>query len=668
MTVKKDQFSYEAERFGEYRILRFQVHGFEKLSIQQKKLAYYLYEAALSGRDILWDQHYKHNLFIRRTLEAIIDNYKGDTSTEKFSKFMDYTKQVWFSNGIHHHHSTEKIIPQFPVEYLKELILNSFDFLKIKKKKTLKFPLKEKQHIGSLLKKIIPLIFDPAIDSKRVHLVSDVDMIVHSANNFYENVTQSEAEEFYRNFSNEDNCEPVSVGLNSKLLKENNQVIEKIWKLNGMYSDAIEKIIFWLEKAKQIAETQPQSLALENLIQFYQTGDLKTFDEYSILWVNDTVSAIDVVNGFIEVYGDPLGKKGTFESVVSIRDEDATMRSNIISKNAQWFEDHAPIQKEYKKTNVKGVSAKVINIIVESGDCSPTTPIGINLPNADWIRQKHGSKSVTIGNIMHAYDQVSKNSGAIEEFAFSNEEIRLSKQYGELAGIIHTDLHEILGHGSGQLKKGVPDPSETLKNYASPLEEARADLFALYYMMDEKLVELGLIPTKDVGKAEYNSYIRSGLMVQLVRIELGKNLEEAHMRNRQLIAAWVFEKGLSSNVIQRLNKNNKTYYIINDYDKLRLLFGDLLHEIQRIKSEGDYEAGKTLVEHYGVKINPEIHVEVLERWEKLNLPKNTGFLNPRLIPIFEKDEIIDVKIEYPSDFTEQMMDYAKNYSFLPTYN
>jgi len=665
---QSENFRYEAERFDEYRIMRFQVPGFDQLPLRQKELLYYLYEAALAGRDILWDQNYKHNLFIRRTFEAIIDNYRGNRNTEDFKKFMDYVKQVWFSNGIHHHNSTEKIIPGFSEDYFKELILDSHDFLKREKKQTLSFPLRDNQNMGALLRKAASIIFKPERDAKRVNLDASVDMVKHSANNFYENVTQKDVEEYYEKITDKNESNPVSYGLNSKIIKEDGHVKEKIWKAEGMYSEAIKKIIFWIEKALNVTETEQQKLSLEKLIEFYKTGNLKTFDEYSILWVKDIISQIDIVNGFIEVYGDPLGKKGTFESVVSVRDEEATQRALLISRNAQWFEDHAPIQDEYKKSKVKGVTAKVINVVVESGDCSPTTPIGINLPNADWIREKHGSKSVTLGNIMHAYEQVSKDSGAIEEFAYSEEEIKLSKTYGELASILHTDLHEILGHGSGQVKRGIADPSETLKNYASTLEEARADLFALYYIYDEKLLELGLIPTLDVGKAEYNGYIRSGLMVQLVRINVGKNIEEAHMRNRQLIAQWVYEKGKTDHVIEKKMKDGKTFFVVNNHEKLKMLFAELLKEIQRIKSEGDYEAGKNLVETYGVKIDLGIHCEVLERWKRLNIPKYSGFLNPKLIPIKENEKIVDVIIEYPSDFTEQMMEYAKNYSFLPTYN
>ena len=658
--------NYEVERFDDFRILKFDIPGFEKLSLKEKELLYYLYEAALSGRDIIWDQNYKHNLFIRRTLEAIIDNFKGDRSTEDFTKFHNYLKQVWFSNGIHHFNSTEKIKPQFPIDYFKELILNSYDFLKIKQKNTLKFPLRKSQNIGALLKKIIPLIFDMEKDLKRVNLDLTNDLIKCSANNYYEGVSQKEAEEYYNSKGNKNNAE--SFGLNSKLVKEGGKIFEKTWKVDGMYSKAIEKIVYWLNKALEVTENKEQYESLKKLIEFYKTGDLKTFDEYSILWVKDISSKIDVVNGFIEVYGDPLGKKGSFESVVSIRDEEATKRSLIISENAQWFEDNAPIDDEYKKQNVKGITAKVINVVVESGDCSPVTPIGINLPNADWIREKHGSKSVSIGNIMHSFEQVSKNSGAIDEFAYSEEEIKLSKQYGELASILHTDLHEILGHGSGKLKQGVADPSETLKNYASTLEEARADLFALYYLYDKKLIELGLIPTIDVGKACYNSYIRGGLLVQLARIEKGKQIEESHMRNRQLIAKWAFEKGLNENVIEMIIKNGKTFFVVNDYNKLRNLFGQLLKEIQRIKSEGDFETGKFLVENYGVNIDSKIHEEVLNRWADLKLPKYSGFINPILVPIFNENKIIEIKIEYHSNFTDQMKYYAKNYSILETYN
>ncbi len=500
-------------------------------------------------------------------------------------------------------------------------------------------------------------------------LDEDKDMIAASANNFYENLTQAEAEDFYKMKGDASDTQPVSWGLNSKLVKTDGKIEEKVWKWGGMYSRSIEKIVFWLEQALDFTTTDAQRKALEKLIGFYKTGDLREFDEYSILWLSDTGSPIDVINGFIETYGDPLGRKATFESVVYMRDEEATHRAKTISDNAQWFEDHSPTQKEYKKEKVTGVTARGINVVVESGDCSPSTPIGINLPNADWIRAEYGSKSVTISNIMQAYDEASKESGAIEEFAFSDEEVALSKKWGNLATNLHVDLHEIVGHGSGKLKPGVGNPGDTLKNYAATIEEARADLFALYYAIDEKLIDLGLMPEKEVGIAEYNGYIRGGLMTQLVRVEPGKNLEESHMRNRQLIAAWAYEKGRAENVIEKRKRDGKTFFVVNDHDKLRHLFGELLKEVQRIKSEGDFEAAKKLVETYGVKVDREIHEEVLKRWKKLNIAPFAGFINPRLIPVFNADgELRDVKIQYPDNFTIQMLEYADKYSYLPDRN
>nr|NQU89428.1 dihydrofolate reductase [Bacteroidota bacterium] len=647
-----------SEQFADIRILRYQVPGFGELPLQQKTLLYYLYEAALSGRDMIYDQNYKYNLLIRRTLENILKSFTGDRKSGEWGKFLEYVKKVWFSNGIHHHYSMDKFIPDVSGEYFLHLLKNS---------DTCCIPSVWKS-VEEFFAFVKPLIFNKDLDTKRVVQDPEVDMILTSANNFYENVSQNEAEEFYKNQSENSGSRPVSFGLNSKLIKEDNIVKEKVWKFNGMYSPAIEKVIYWLEKAADITESELQKAALTKLIEFYKTGNLKKFDEYSILWLKDTESEIDVVNGFIEVYGDPLGRKATFESVVSIRDIEASKRAEIISKNAQWFEDHSPSNPQYKKKNVTGVSARGINVVVESGDCSPSTPIGINLPNADWIRAEHGSKSVTINNIMEAYDMASKESGAIEEFAWSEKEVELSKKWGLLASNLHVDLHEIVGHGSGKLKDGVGNPSDTLKNYASTIEEARADLFALYFTIDPKLIDLGLMPEIETGIAEYNSYIRGGLMTQLVRVGLGKNIEESHMRNRQLIAKWAYEKGLHDNVIEKKTKEGKTYFVINDHILLRDIFGALLREIQRIKSEGDYEAAKSLVENYGVKVNRDLHEEVLTRWKKLNIAPFAGFINPRLVPVFENDSIVDVKIEYPDDFSEQMLEYAEKYAYLPEIN
>lgn len=648
-----EKFKIQTEQFADIRILRYQVPGFDELSLKHKKLLYYLYEAALSGRDMIYDQNYKHNLLIRHLLETIVISFRGDRNTENWHRFMIYVKKVWFSNGIHHHYSMDKFVPGIPKAYFLELIEKS-DL--------------SKAGVGSnseaMINHIIPIIFDPEVDAKRVVLDEGLDLIEASANNFYENITQQEAEAYYRNLSDPDDSEPVSWGLNSKLVKEDGEIREYTWKLGGMYSEAIEKVVFWLEKAIEVAASEAQKKALEKLVEYYKTGDLKAFDQYSILWLQDQHSPVDVVNGFIEVYGDALGRKATFESVVSIRDEDATKRAATISKNAQWFEDHSPTHPEYKKEKVEGVSARGINVVVESGDCSPSTPIGINLPNADWIRAKHGSKSVTINNIMAAYDEASRESGAIEEFAWSQHEVRLSKKWGHLASLLHVDLHEIVGHGSGKLAPGVANPGDTLKNYASTIEEARADLFALYFAIDEKLIELGLMPSIEVGYTEYNSYIRGGLMTQLVRVEKGKSLEESHMRNRQLIAGWAYEKGQPEQVIEKKVKDGKTYFVVNDHRKLRRIFGELLREVQRIKSVGDFESARNLVENYGVKVDQEIHEEVLERWEKLRIAPFAGFINPKLIPVYQDNMIRDVKIEYPDDFTTQMLEYGRKYAFL----
>lgn len=650
---KKD-FTFFSEQFADVKIIRYQVPGYNELSLQQKKLLFYLYEAAASGRDILWDQNYKHNLLIRKTLETIVENYPGERKSEEWNKLNVYTKRVWFSNGIHHHYSMNKIVPECTEEYFCQVI-NATEGFHLGNK----FENKEE-----LCQFLLPIVFNPKVDGKRVCLDHGVDLVESSACNFYEGVTEKEATDFYARMNDPEDKEPVSYGLNSKLVKEKGEVVEKVWKVGGMYSSAIERIVYWLEKAVMVAENDTQAEAFSKLIEFYKSGDLKTFDEYNKVWLKDTESVVDVINGFIEVYGDPLGKKATFESVVSVRDEEATKRSQTVSDNAHWFEWNSPTDKEYKKEEIKGVTAKAINVVMEGGDCTPSTPIGINLPNADWMRADYGSKSVTISNIVDAYDEVSKNSGALKEFAWDEEEIALSKKYGTLVSNLHIDLHEIVGHGSGKLKDGVADPSETLKNYASTLEEARADLVALYYAIDPKLVELGLMPSVEAGKAEMNAYFRGGLMTQLVRVELGHNVEESHMRNRQLIAKWVYEKGQAENIVEKRVRDNKTYFVVNDYDKCREIVGMLLQEVQRIKSEGDYEAGKALVENYGVKVDQKLHAEVLERWNKLNIAPYGGFINPVLVPVYSDDEIVDVKISYPDDFTWQMMHYGKNYSFL----
>jgi len=656
---KQDDFKYVTEQFADLRIQRYKVDGFDDLTLSQKKLIYFLYQAALSGRDIIYDQNYKHNLYVKRTLEAIVRTYNGDRNTPEFAKFMEYTKRVWFSNGIHHHYSNKKFTPEFSREYFEQLIYSSDEY---------ELPLQNSERPVDLINKLNVILFDPSVDSLKVNFDPTADLVKTSAVNFYEGVTQKEVEEFYKKIVDPKDPRPISYGLNSKLLKESGKIFERIWTTNNMYAFAIRKMVYWLKKAVEVAENEQQKKALSLLIEYYETGDLKKWDEYNIEWIKDTTSVIDVVNGFVETYNDPLGYRANFESIVSFKDKEATKRIKAISDNAQWFEDNSPILPEHKKKNVTGITAKVITVVVESGDASPSTPIGINLPNADWIRKEYGSKSVNLSNIVYSYDKAAETSGVLEEFAYSQEEIDRAKKYSALSDNLHTDMHEVIGHGSGQLNPGVGQPNETLKNYASTLEEARADLVALYYILDQKLIDIGVMPSLEAGKAEYDLYIRNGLMVQLSRIVFGENVEQAHMRNRQLISKWAYEKGLPENVIEKKVRDGKTYFVINDYNKLRNLFGQLLREIQRVKSEGDYEAGKYLVETYGVKVDRDIHKEVLERYKKLNIAPYAGFINPKLIPVMEGDEIKDVKIEYPEDFAKQMLEYAKDYSLLSTYN
>jgi dipeptidyl-peptidase-3 len=572
---------------------------------------------------------------------------------------MVYTKRVWFSNGIHHHYGSKKFEPGFSQEYFAPLVKNSPDGA---------FPTAKDETHDQLITKLTLILFDPNVDAKRINLDPKADIIKTSAMNYYEGLTQKEVEAYYTKIIDTKDLRPVSHGLNSKLVKENGAIVEKVWKVGGMYSPAIEKIVYWLEKASAVAENATQKSALDKLIEYYKTGDLAKFDEYNILWVKDTGSMIDVTNGFIEVYGDPLGYRGAFESIVSIKDMESSKRIDAISKEAQWFEDHSPLAPEHKKKNVTGISAKVITVVGESGDASPSTPIGINLPNANWIRKEYGSKSVNLGNIVHAYNKAAEGSGMLAEFAYSAEEIERSKKYGALADDLHTDMHEVIGHASGQINPGVGTPKQSLKNYASTIEEARADLVGLYYVMDQKLIDIGVMPNFEVGKAAYDRQIRNGLMTQLTRLALGDDIEEAHMRNRQLIAKWVYEKGLPEKVIEMKIKDGKTYIVINDYLKLRDLFGQLLKETQRITSEGDFKAAQELVENYGVKVDQALHKEVRERFDKLNIAPYGGFINPKLVPVMQGDKIVDVKVEYPADFTEQMMFYAKEYSLLPTYN
>ncbi|MCX6273458.1 MAG: dihydrofolate reductase [Bacteroidetes bacterium] len=649
----KDSFKFLVEQFADLKIMRYQVTGFDSLTLKQKELIYYLSQAALCGRDITWDQNYKYNLRIRKTLENIYSTYKGNKETEDWKKFVVYLKRVWFSNGIHHHYGSDKFIPDFSSAYFTDLVKNADQA---------GFPLEKGETTDQFLSFLVPVLFDPAIAPKKVSQDPANDLILSSAVNFYEGINQKEAEAFYTALKRPNDNSPVSYGLNSKLVKKNGKVTEEVYKIGGLYSPAIEKIVFWLGKAMQVAENEQQQKGIELLIAYYKTGDLKTWDDYNVLWSQDTFSRVDYVNGFVENYDDPMGMKATWEAVVNFMDQQGTKRAEIISRNAQWFEDHSPAEPRFKKTSVKGVSAKVITTAQLGGNCYPNTPIGINLPNADWIRKEHGSKSVTMDNITYAYDQAALGNGFLEEFCYSEEERKLVEKYGYQVGNVTTDLHECLGHASGQLLPGVT--SEMLKNYQSTLEEARADLFALYFVMDQKMVDLGVIPTLEAAKAEYNSYIRNGLMTQLTRIEPGKNIEEAHMRNRALIAHWVFEKGSAGKVIEKRNKDGKTYFVVNDYQKLHTLFGELLAEIQRIKSTGDYEAGKKLVEKYGVQVDQELHKEVLARFKKLHISPYGGFMNPVFTPVMKGDQIVDVKVEYPDDYAGQMMKYSKEFSFL----
>ena len=657
-TAEADKFDYTVEQFADLQILRYRVPGFENLSLQQKELVYYLTEAALQGRDILFDQNGKYNLRIRRTLEAVYTGYKGDKNTPDFKAMEVYLKRVWFSNGIHHHYGSEKFVPGFAPEFFKEAML-SVDASTL--------PLAEGQTVEQLCDELFPVIFDPAVMPKRVNQAAGEDLVLTSACNYYDGVTQKEAEDFYNAMKDPKDETPVSYGLNSRLVKENGKIQEKIWKVGGLYGQAIDKIVYWLKKAEGVAENPEQKAVIAELIKFYETGDLKTFDEYAILWVKDLNSLVDFVNGFTESYGDPLGMKASWESLVNFKDMEATHRTEIISGNAQWFEDHSPVDKQFKKDEVKGVSAKVITAAILAGDLYPATAIGINLPNSNWIRSHHGSKSVTIGNITDAYNKAAHGNGFNEEFVYSDAELQLIDKYADLTGELHTDLHECLGHGSGKLLPGVD--SDALKAYGSTIEEARADLFGLYYVADSKLVELGLTPNADAYKAEYYTYLMNGLMTQLVRIEQGNNVEEAHMRNRQLIARWVFEKGAADKVVELVKKDGKTYVVVNDYEKLRELFGELLSEIQRIKSTGDYQGAHDLVENYAVKVDPALHAEVLERYKKLNLAPYKGFVNPKYEAVVDAaGKITDVKVTYDEGYAEQMLRYSKDYSNLPSIN
>jgi len=655
---KKNNFKVQVDRFSDIEILRYEVPGFEDLSLKQKKFIYYLSEAALSGRDIIYDQNYKYNLTVRSTLNNIVQNFNGNKSSKQWAQFIEYAKRVWFSNGIHHHYSTLKILPGFDQSYLTKLVE------KIDKG----FPLNDGENIDGFLKRIIPIIFDPIIDAKRVNLNPKDDIIYSSANNYYDGLSQDEVEKFYSDMKNPKDPTPIWYGLNSRLVKEKGKVVEKTWKLDGLYGDAIKQIIYWLQKAKEVAENGAQKEELELLIDYYRTGDLKTWDKYNIAWVGNTEIDIDYINGFIEVYGDPKGIKASYESLVEINDFEATERMKTLSENAQWFEDNAPIMDKHKRDKVKGITYNVVNVAMLGGDVSPSSPIGINLPNSNWIRANYGSKSVSLGNITAAYDQA-RSGGFVNEFALTDEEKNRAKKYGSFAGKMHTAMHEVLGHASGKLEKDVGTPKETLKSYASTLEEGRADLFGLYYIMDPKLVEMNLVESDEVGKSEYDGYIRNGLMLQLRRLKRGEKIEQSHMRNRAYISRWVFEKGQPDNVIEKKIIKGKTFFTINDYQALRELFGLLLKEVQRIKSQGDYKAAKDLVEGYGIDVDASLHEEVLNRSESLNVAPYAGFMNPKLDLVIDKDgSITDVKISYPDDFLDQMLHYDKTYSFLPLIN
>ena len=647
-TDTNEEFNFFAEKFQDIQVLRYQIPGFDELNINQKKLVYYLTEAGLAGRDIMYDQNYRHNLSIRRALEKIYTNYDGDKRADEWNNFEVYLKRIWFANGIHHHYSNDKFDPNFSKEYLEYLLSET----------------------GTKLNKdAFEVIFNEN-DSKKVNRDQSKGLVIGSAVNFYgDDVTEKDVDDFYSNKKSPDPNKPLSFGLNSKLVRENGKLIEKTYKIDGMYSSSIEKIIFWIEKAKEVAENEKQKKAFDLLIEYYKTGDLKTWDDYNIAWVETTEGDVDYINGFIEVYNDPKGYRGSYESVVQIKDFEMSRKMSAISEDAQWFEDNSTIMDEHKKKNVVGISYNTVNVAGESGDASPSTPIGINLPNANWIRANHGSKSISLGNILFAYGQAG-SSGRLEEFGYDKEGIELEKKYGKEADNLHTSLHEVIGHASGQLVEGVGTPKETLKSYASTLEEARADLVGLYFIPDKKMEELGVAhSSEEMGRVSYDDYIRNGLMTQLIRIKLGDDIEQSHMRNRQTVSKWVYEKGKPENVIEKIVENGKTYFVINDYTRLRSLFGELLREVQRIKSEGDYEAGKNLIEKYGVKVDKELHAEILKRNEKFNTAPYSGFINPELVPVLnDSNEIIDIKIIQPKDFATQMLDYAKKYTTLPDYN
>ena len=642
--AEKD-FKYLMDEFADLKIMRYQVPGWDELTLQQKGYVYHLAEAAKYGRDIIWMQNCRYNLPVRKVVENILENYKGDRSCEDFKAFETYAKRLFFSNGIHHHYAEDKFFPECPQEYFASLMMAVGD--------------------EALCQELLPVIYDPAVFPQRKSTDKNGDIVAESAVNFYEGVTKAEVEKFYAAMVDPKDKTPISYGLNSKVVKGKDGVIrEEVYKVGGLYGPALEKICEELEKAAAVAENQTQKDYIADLVAYYRSGDLRLWDTYNIKWVNDTLGTVDFVNGFVEDYNDPLGRKATWEGLVNFKDVEASRRAELISDNAQWFEDNSPVDGRFKKPQVKGVTAKVINVATLAGDCYPAAPIGINLPNADWIRREHGSKSVTIANLTAAYGKAAQESpkNMLGEFAWSEEEIAAEKKYGDLTNDLHTDLHECLGHGSGQL---LPTTSpNALGEYSSTLEEARADLFGLYYLADPKLVELGILPDMEAYKAQYSSYIRNGLFTQFTRIELGKKNTEAHMQNRKLIADWCYEKGAADNVIEKKVRDGKTYFVVNDYEKLRDLFAQLLAEVQRIKSEGDFEAGKALVEKYAVNIDPELHKEVKERYAALGLKPYGGFLNPTIVPVEQNGEVVDYQIVYAEDYLGQHLEYGRKYATL----
>ncbi|HMB73847.1 MAG TPA: dihydrofolate reductase [Gammaproteobacteria bacterium] len=651
----EDEFAVETERFADLRILRYRVPGFDELSLREKQLLYYLSEAGYAGREIIYDQKYRYNLAIKRTLEKILRDYPGQRDTPDFQALVVYLKRIWFSNGIHHHYATDKFDPGFGFDAFTRLVHDTPG----------EFPIRPGQSVDEFLAELRPVMFDPAVDAKLVNRAPGIDPVTGSAVNFYSSVTRDEVEAFYAAMRDPDDPTPVEYGLNSRLVKIDGEIREQVWRVGGLYSEALEQVVEWLERARSVAQSEAQRSVIEKLIAYYRSGSLEDWDEYNVAWVENSASTVDAINGFIEVYNDPIGYRGSFESVVQIVDPEATRRIDALAREAQWFEDNSPIADAHKKPNVTGITGRVINVVSEAGDASPATPVGINLPNSDWIRRDHGSKSVSLANISAAYDAV---GGAEEEFAWDAEEIARGESFGEVAGHLQTDMHEVIGHASGQLNAGVGPVNETLGVYGSTLEEARADLVGLYFMLDPKLVELGLLPNVEAGHIAYDRYIRNGLMQQLNRIEPGNDIEQDHMRNRQMVAAWALERGREDNVIDRRVRDGKTFFVVQDYAALREIFGRLLRELQRIKSEGDHDAIRDLVENYGVSVDAELHAEVRQRYAALDIPAYSGFINPRLVPVVSDGEIVDVNIEYPDDFTEQMLDYAQRYAHLPTWN